>query len=336
MGTEREELCRAVAEGRLSSLEALRQMTLPPVAGKGRPEGARPEGRASLAQALAPWDRLVGLERVKGLVQELYAYALVSRLRAAAGVPCPPVSLHMAFSGNPGTGKTTVARLLAQALKDLGLLERGHLVEVSRADLVGEYIGHTAQRTRAQLDRARGGVLFVDEAYALARGGEKDFGREAIDTLVKGMEDQRQELVLILAGYPAEMEQFLKANPGLESRLALHLHFPDYRLGELLAIAQTMFSERHYVLAPGVQSFLPGAVARVLLATGEGRGNARSVRNLVERTARRQAVRLMREGDPAAMDPRRWSRIERSDLEEAVAEMVSEGPPAGEVRAGGA
>lgn len=194
------------------------------------------------------------------------------------------------FKGNPGTGKTTVARILGSIFKELGVLSKGHLVEVERADLVGEYIGHTAQKTREQIKKALGGILFVDEAYSLARGGEKDFGKESIDCLVKAMEDHRDDLVLILAGYREEMEYFLQTNPGLRSRFPIRIDFPDYTLDELLEIAQIFLAERDYCLSPSAREELLRQlqVAHNLRHTG----NARLVRNIIERAIRRQAVRL--------------------------------------------
>src|SRR5690606_23632794 len=159
-----------------------------------------------------------------------------------------PLVLHMIFKGNPGTGKTTVARICGRMFKEMGVLPKGHLVECERADLVGEYIGHTAHRTREQIKKAMGGILFIDEAYSLARGGEKDFGKEAIDTLVKAIEDHTNEFVLILAGYQREMEHFLMANPGLKSRFPIHIDFPDYSADELFQIAHLMLRERQYRL----------------------------------------------------------------------------------------
>ncbi len=247
-------------------------------------------------QLLAPLHDLIGLSGVKQSIDELYAYLAVQSLRSQAGLKLNKTVLHMIFSGRPGTGKTTVARLLGPILRSLGILSEGHVIEVERADLVGEYIGHTAQKTRALLERAMGGILFVDEAYAIARGGEKDFGREAIDTLVKGMEDRNHDLVVILAGYEREMKYFLSLNPGLSSRFPLHVFFPDYSEHELLQIAAVMVRERQYHLAPDATLSLRQQLRREQVR--EDFSNARTVRNIVERAVRRQAVRVMEQSEP--------------------------------------
>lgn len=273
----------------------------PPTPGKGvagRPADESEDRRRRLEGLLGELDALVGLSEIKELVHEVTAYAEIRRHRRREGLAVEPMSLHMLFFGNPGTGKTTVARLLGKLLCEMGLLPRGHLVEVERADLVGEYVGHTAQKTRQQVRKALGGLLFVDEAYALARGGERDFGKEAIDTLVKAMEDYKDEFILILAGYPAEMERFVEANPGLSSRLPIHLRFPDYSLRELSAIADRMVVARQYALASGAREALYGILLRLQSQGGEAaQGNARTVRNLVERAMRLQARRLYRAGN---------------------------------------
>src|SRR5690625_4072497 len=168
---------------------------------------------------------LIGLKSVKKLVKEVQAFVQIQQRRTVERLVSEPLVLHMIFKGNPGTGKTTVARLFGRLFKEMQVLPRGHLTETERADLVGEYIGHTAQRTREQLKKAMGGILFIDEAYSLARGGEKDFGKEAIDTLVRAMEEHRDDLILTLAGYKEEMDWFLRQNPGLRSRFPLHLTF---------------------------------------------------------------------------------------------------------------
>ena len=277
-----------VADGTLSPARALAEL-----AERG-PAEPRREGEDSLERVMAELDQLVGLQPVKQAVQELRAYVEVQRRRQLVGLACEPMVLHMVFKGNPGTGKTTVARLVGRMLKHLGVLPRGHTVEVERADLVGEYVGHTAQRTREQIRRAMGGVLFVDEAYSLARGGEKDFGREAVDTLVKAMEDHRHELVCIMAGYRMEMEWFLQMNPGLRSRVPFVIDFPDYSAQELLEIADQMLQSRDYRLSPEARERLLAVLWHHRLSELTHFGNARLLRNLLERAIRQQAVRLQR------------------------------------------
>jgi stage V sporulation protein K len=262
-----------------------------------------PADADAVVAVLAELDALTGLGAAKAYVRELAAFARVQEWRAASGMSREPIAMHMVFRGNPGTGKTTLARLLARLYRGLGLLSRGHLVEVERADLVGEYIGHTAARTRETVRRALGGVLFVDEAYSLCRGGEKDFGREATDVLVKAMEDRRADFALILAGYGAEMDRLLQSNPGLRSRFPVHLDFPDYTVDQLLQIAEAMVTQRGYRLAAAarqrVMEILRAPGARAVLSTG----NARLVRNLIERALRRQAIRLVRAVDAGGLCP---------------------------------
>ncbi|HHV78886.1 MAG TPA: AAA family ATPase [Firmicutes bacterium] len=267
---------------------------------------------ASVEKCLAELNELIGLNEVKDLVKELYAFVEVQRRRTRVGLAAEAMSLHMIFRGNPGTGKTTVARVIGKMLKEVGILKKGHLVEVERADLVGEYIGHTAQKTREQIKRALGGILFVDEAYSLARGGEKDFGKECIDVLVKAMEDHRNELVLILAGYRDEMARFLQANPGLRSRFPIQIEFPDYSPNELLQIAELMLKKRQYrFTSEAREAFfrrIEGALRTELIP-----GNARMVRNMVEKAIRRQALRLVSKTD-ATMDELMTITVAEVDL----------------------
>ena len=252
---------------------------------------------------MAELDTLVGLAEVKEEVRLLTAEARAERARREAGMVVKPPTRHLAFTGNPGTAKTTVARLLARIYNELDLLSGGHLVEVSRAELVGRYIGQTAPLVRAAVERALGGVLFIDEAYALAPlDSEQDFGHEAIATLVKLMEDHRDDLVVVVAGYEGDMDRFLSSNPGLASRFARRLRFPDYSDDELAAIFRSMASSTGIELGEGVEE----RVSAILAATPRGPnfGNARFVRTLFERALGRQALRVTSTGDvvdPAAL-----------------------------------
>ncbi|MGI6127340.1 MAG: AAA family ATPase [Planifilum sp.] len=266
------------------------------------PPTVDPEKHPALSRCFESLDQLVGLRRVKEFVREIYAWLEVGRRRAAAGLSSEQQVLHMVFSGNPGTGKTTVARIMSQLFKEMGILTKGHLVEVERADLVGEYIGHTAQKTREHVKRALGGILFIDEAYSLARGGEKDFGKEAIDTLVKSMEDHREDFVLILAGYSLEMERFLRSNPGLPSRFPIHLTFPDFTIGELMEIADRMLKQRQYCFSRSAREKLKRQLLKEMNQSIHPFGNARYIRNVIERSIRHHAVRLLNDPYPSKKD----------------------------------
>jgi len=259
-------------------------------------------------------ENLVGLENVKKLIFEIQAYIEIQKKRKEENLVCDPLVLHMIFKGNPGTGKTTVARYIARLFKELDVLKKGHVIEIERADLVGEYIGHTALKTREQIQRALGGVLFIDEAYSLARGGEKDFGKEAIDCMVKAMEDYKDQLILILAGYKNEMEWFLQSNPGLRSRFPIHIIFPDYNINELLQIADLMLNQRQYRLSTEARIFLKSTLQEKMIFGHEHSGNARMVRNLIEKAIRLQAVRLVEKKLISRDD---LILIIRKDIEEA-------------------
>lgn len=238
-------------------------------------------------------EQLIGLKEVKHLLKEVYAWLFVNQCRQENGLKQNPQVLHMMFKGNPGTGKTTVARLLGTLFLEMNVLSKGHLIEVERADLVGEYIGHTAQKTRELVKKAKGGILFIDEAYSLARGGEKDFGKEAIDTLVKAMEDNHEDFILILAGYSEEMDNFLSLNPGLPSRFPLVIDFPDYSNDELLEIARKMVTERQYRFSKEAEWKLKKSFIMKRIDETGAFSNGRFVRNIIEKAIRKQAVRLL-------------------------------------------
>jgi probable Rubsico expression protein CbbX len=234
---------------------------------------------------------LVGLAPIKARIRDIAALLVIDRLRMNLGLAAQAPSLHMSFTGNPGTGKTTVALRMAQILFRLGYVRKGHLVAVTRDDLVGQYIGHTAPKTKEVLKRAMGGVLFIDEAYYLYRPeNERDYGQEAIEILLQVMENQRDDLVVILAGYKDRMEAFFRSNPGMSSRIAHHLDFPDYAAGDLLKIADKILEQQNYRFGPGArESFAEYLGHRIDQAHF---ANARSVRNALDRARLRQASRL--------------------------------------------
>jgi SpoVK/Ycf46/Vps4 family AAA+-type ATPase len=245
----------------------------------------------TLEDLLAQLERLVGLVRVKQDVGTLVKLVQMVNRRREAGLSPPPMSRHLVFAGNPGTGKTTVARLYGRLLAALGVLESGHLVEVDRGMLVGEYVGHTAPKTQAAFRRALGGVLFIDEAYALVpEGNSSDFGQEAISTLVKLMEDHREELVVIVAGYPRQMKNFIAANPGLSSRFSRTLTFDDYSSDELVQIVEHQVQEHQYCLADATHAALAGYFDEV--ARGAGFGNGRFARKVFQQMTERHAARV--------------------------------------------
>lgn len=244
-------------------------------------------------EAFSELQSMIGLDSIKKMIWEVTAFALVQCKRSEEHLNAEPIVLHMIFKGNPGTGKTTIARILGKIFHDLDFLSKGHLVEVERADMVGEYIGHTAQKTREQIKKSLGGILFIDEAYTLAQGGGKDFGKEAIATLVKAMEDHRDNLIVILAGYSEEMDKFIKSNPGVQSRFPIQIEFPDYDADELFNIAISMLEKRQYDLTGKARWKLKNILTAYCRSRQPHGGNARYVRNLIEKVIRLQAVRLV-------------------------------------------
>ena len=266
---------------------------------------------------------LVGLVPVKSRIRDIAALLLVDRLRRNLGLSAAAPSLHMSFSGNPGTGKTTVALRMAQILHRLGYVRKGQLTAVTRDDLVGQYIGHTAPKTREVLKRAMGGVLFIDEAYYLYRPeNERDYGQEAIEILLQVMENQREDLVVILAGYQDRMNTFFRSNPGMSSRIAHHIEFPDYSSPELSAIARLMLERMQYRLSPAADSALQEYIER--RKEQPHFANARSVRNALDRARLRQASRLLNRGARGSITRNDLVTLEEADIR---ASRVFSNPP---------
>jgi probable Rubsico expression protein CbbX len=238
---------------------------------------------------------LVGLKQVKERVEEIGALLSVDRLRRDEGLVSDPPTLHMCFTGNPGTGKTTVAMRMGEILQALGYLRRGHLVAVNRDDLVGQYVGHTAPKTRSVIERAMGGVLFIDEAYHVYRpANERDYGQEVVEMLLQLMEAQRDDLVVIMAGYAEQMDRFFHDVPGLSSRIAHHLDFPDYTIDELMQIGALMLEKQHYRFSSDAELAFRAYLERRMIQPRFA--NGRSVRNAIDRVRLRQALRLTRSG----------------------------------------
>ena len=275
----------------LGPLQQLGTSAPAPVGAAEKPEPELPPARP-IEELYAELDALVGLAPVKAEIKMVADLVAVQKLRRDRGLPVVETGRHLVFTGNPGTGKTTVARLVAQIYRTLGVVSKGHLVETDRAGMVAGFVGQTALKVDEVVQSALGGILLVDEAYSLARGDDRDFGQEAIDALVKRMEDHRDDLVVIVAGYPAEMELFVDSNPGLRSRFPKSIHFPDYSTDELVSIFTSMCKANHY----GADAAALDAVRTRIdaIERGKGFGNGRLVRNLFEATLGAQASRVVK------------------------------------------
>ncbi|HXQ29922.1 MAG TPA: CbbX protein [Gemmatimonadales bacterium] len=257
---------------------------------------------------------LVGLAPVKKRIREIAALLLIARLREEQGLTTEKPTLHMSFTGHPGTGKTTVALLMAKILQQLGYVRKGHLIVATRDDLVGQYVGHTAPKTKEVIKRAMGGVLFIDEAYYLYRPeNERDYGQEAIEMLLQAMENQRDDLVVILAGYKDRMDTFFQSNPGFHSRVGHHLDFPDYSIEELVAIGELMVKRQHYTFDDASRAVFREYL--VLRMRQPHFANARSVRNAIDRGKLRQANRLLARGGLVSREE--LARLDASDIRQS-------------------
>ncbi|WP_246031615.1 AAA family ATPase [Salibacterium salarium] len=269
-----------------------------------------PDQHYPLLKAEKKLNGMIGMKHVKDFIREMYSLVYVNECRHKLDLETTQQNYHMLFIGNPGTGKTTIARIMADMLKEMKVIEKGHFIEADRADLVGEYIGQTAQKTKDLIKKAEGGILFIDEAYSLARGGEKDFGREAVDALVKAMEDNQHKFILILAGYPDEMKQFLRLNPGLPSRFPNTLNFQNFTGSDMLELSKQMLKEKDYQAASALINKLNNHFQT--LKYPHTSHNGRYVRNLVERMIRQHALRVLQQGEQ--LDKKRLMTLEASDL----------------------
>ena len=283
-------------------------------------QDAEEEKKPDFDELMAQLDSLVGLDDVKKDIKNLMNLVKVRRLRKANGLPIPPMSLHMVFMGNPGTGKTTVARIISGLYAAIGVLEKGQLIEVDRSGLVAGYVGQTALKTQEVIKSALGGVLFIDEAYSLASGGENDFGREAIETILKAMEDHRDELIVVVAGYDGPMEKFINSNPGLQSRFNKYFYFPDYNGEQLLYIFKGQCKKNGYALTEEAEAEAKAMFEELYENRGENFGNGRDVRNVFEDTVVRQSNRVAALDAPTKDDLMQFLPEDLKDADEIDAD----------------
>ena len=306
-----------------SSAQAATQAPKAPVQKATGPDPKKPEDPPARQEPeedpMETLNNLIGLDKIKHDVKELTDFARIQKARQKAGLRSVPVSLHLVFTGNPGTGKTTVARILAKLYKEIGVLSQGQLIEVDRSGLVAGYVGQTALKTQEQIQKAIGGVLFIDEAYTLASKND-DFGQEAIDTILKAMEDHRDNLIVIVAGYTEPMERFINSNPGLKSRFNKYIEFPDYTIDELMQIFDLNCKKYDYTVEASARTHVREMLSLKKLSSPENFANARAVRNLFEEIITNQAGRIAAMENPSCED---LKMITSEDLTDSADEELS-------------